>query len=153
MSAIWIEGEKYMICTFFGHRNCPSSICDSLKKVIADLIINENATRFYVGNNGNFDILVFHILEELKKEYPHIRYEIVLAYIPTTKSTAKLPNTILPDGIENIPKRFAILYRNKWMITHSDAVIAYVRKTYGGAYDFFEFAKKKNKLCINIADI
>ena len=141
-----------MICTFFGHRNCPSTICESLKKVIADLIINKKTTQFYIGNNGNFDAIVLRMLEDLKREHPHINYEIVLAYIPIDKNIEKFPNAFIPDGIENVPKRFAISYRNKWMITHSDAVIAYFRKTYGGAYSFFEFAKKKNKLCINIAD-
>ena len=88
-----------MICTFFGHRNCPSTICESLKKVIADLIINKKATQFYIGNNGNFDAIVLRTLEDLKREHPHINYEIVLAYIPIDKNIEKLGNKMPKSSI------------------------------------------------------
>ena len=31
-----------------------------------------------------------------------------------------IENTLLPEGIENVPPRFAISWRNKWMLERSD---------------------------------
>ena len=44
-----------MICTFFGHRDCPFQIESNLKHEIINLIESCSVDTFYVGNNGNFD--------------------------------------------------------------------------------------------------
>ena len=58
--------------------------------------------------------------------------------------------TLLPDGIEVGPARFAIDRRNKWMIEQADYVITYVTHSWGGAAKFKELAEKKGKTVINI---
>ena len=60
-------------------------------------------------------------------------------------------DTILPEGIERVHARYAIVRRNNWMIDKSDYVIAYVTHTFGGAYKAVERAKKKEKEVITIA--
>ena len=123
-----------MVCTFFGHKDTPKEIEPTLRSTLIDLIENKNVTTFYVGNNGNFDTMVRRQLEDLSHTYP-ITYNVVLAYLPTKKSAYDdYTNTILPEGIETIPKRFAISWRNKWMIQQSDVVVTYVARTYGGAW-------------------
>lgn len=42
------------VCTFFGHRDCPSTIIHPLEEVIVDLIVNHDVEMFYVGNQGQF---------------------------------------------------------------------------------------------------
>lgn len=80
------------------------------------LIENYNATEFYVGNNVYFDAMVRRQLEDLSHTYL-INYSVVLAYLPVKKNEYdNFTNTILPEGIETVPKRFAIPWRNKWMI-------------------------------------
>lgn len=59
--------------------------------------------------------------------------------------------TIIPDGIETVPKKFAINYRNSWMIEQSDYVVTYVNSSVGGAAKFKKQAEKKNKIVINLA--
>lgn len=49
-----------------------------------------------------------------------------------------------------VPRRFAIDKRNRWMIDHSDFVITYVSRSFGGAAKFKEIAEKKNRVVINI---
>lgn len=137
-----------MVCTFFGHRDCPSSVFPRLKKAIEDLIIYKNVKTFYVGCNGNFDLYVYKALKELKKKYIHIDYFVILAYIPVKHLDYE--KTILPNGIENVPKRFAISYRNEWMLNNSDFVITYITHSYGGAAQFAQKAQKKKKICINL---
>lgn len=47
-------------CTFFGHRDCPSSIKPKLREVLIDLIENHAVDMFYVGQQGAFAKLVKH---------------------------------------------------------------------------------------------
>ena len=57
--------------------------------------------------------------------------------------------TILPEGIETAPKRFAITYRNKWMIEQSYYVVTYVvHDAVSGAAKFQKLAEKKGKRVI-----
>ena len=138
------------VCTFFGHRDCPSSIQPKLKATLIDLIENHAVHTFYVGNHGAFDSLVRSILQELTQPYPQIRYTVVLAYLPT-KQTDFPYKTLLPDGIENVPKRFAISFRNKWMLKQSDFVVTYITHSWGGAAQFAELAEKQQKTIIPLA--
>ena len=92
---------------------------------------------FYVGNQGNFDRLVRSVLKEVTTAYPGVGYAVVLAYMPSAKKSADdFSDTLLPDGIEKVPKRFAISWRNKWMIEHADYVVTYVTRLFGGAAQF-----------------
>ena len=105
---------------------------------------------FYVGNNGNFDTMVRRQLEDLSQTYL-ITYSVVLAYLPTEKNKYdNLTNTIYPEELEIIPKRFAISWRNKWMIQQSDIVITYVTHNFGGAAQFKVIAEKSGKEIINM---
>ena len=139
-------------CTFFGHRQCSGEIKPHLQQTIIDLIKNHNVDTFYVGNQGNFDKIVISVLTELAKQYDYIHYHIVLAYLPSQQvSASECCNTVYPEGIETVPKRFAISWRNKWMIQKSDYVITYIVYSWGGAAKFAELSKRAGKTVINIA--
>ena len=129
--------------TFFGHRDTPKETEPALRLTLTDLIENKNATVFYVGNHGNFDVMVRRQLEDLSKTYP-IKYYVVLAYMPS-KNDNPDEHSILPEGIETVPKRFAINYRNKWMLGKSDIVVTYVTRNFGGAWEFKQMAEKNQK--------
>ncbi len=144
-----------LTCTFFGHKDAPNEIESLLLSTLIDLIENKNILKCYVGNHGNFDFLVARCLSSLKRNYP-IDYCIVLAYMPLNSistPTCEHSETLLPKGIEKIPKRFAISFRNKWMIERSEYVITYVEHTFGCSVRFQEMAKKKKKTVINLADL
>ena len=140
-----------MICTFFGHRDTPERATSLLHDSIVDLIENKGVTNFYVGYNGNFDVMVFKKLQQLSGYYP-IKYNIVLPYIPTEGkyNTDVSSCSLLPDGIESVPKKFAISYRNRWMIEQSDFVITYVSHSFGGAAQFRALALRKGKTVIDL---
>ena len=141
-----------MTVAFFGHKDTPKEIEPILRTTLVDLIENHGATEFYVGNNGNFDTMVRRQLEKLSQTYP-ITYNVVLAYLPTKKSEYDdYTNTIYPEGIETVPKRFAISYRNKWMVEQSDIVITYVARTYGGAWQFKAMALRQGKTVIELSE-
>ena len=139
-----------MVCTFFGHKDTPKEIEPTLRSTLVDLIENKNVNVFYVGNNGKFDLMVRRQLEDLSKTYP-ITYCVVLAYLPNEKNKHdNLTNTIYPEGLETVPKRFAISWRNKWMIQQSDIVVTYITHNFGGAAQFKEAAERLNKHVIKL---
>lgn len=141
-----------MTVTFFGHKDTPKEIEPTLRTTLVDLIENKGATEFCVGNNGSFDTMVRRQLEDLSQTYP-ITYSVVLAYLPDKKSEYDdFTNTILPEGIEAIPKRFAISYRNKWMIQQSDIVVTYVTHNFGGAWQFKTMAERQGKIVIELSE-
>ena len=139
-------------CTFFGHRECPDSIKIKLREILIDLISNHDVDMFYVGSQGRFDVIVRGVLRELKKEYPQINYAVVLAYIPRKQTEYDdYSDTMLPEGIESVHPRYAISWRNKWMIKQSDYVVTYITHFWGGAAQFAEMAKHLMKTVINLA--
>ena len=143
-----------MVCTFFGHSNCCGLSEGVVERAIEELI-TKGVDKFYIGNQGNFDGMVFSCLIKLKKIYPHISFAVVLAYLPTKKTEydAYYGYSIYPEGVEECPQRFAIDRRNKWMIEHSDCCLCYITHTWGGAYKFANQAKKKGLELICIGDV
>lgn len=143
-----------MTCAFFGHKETPASVKPLLEKEIRRLIENEGYDEFLVGNQGQFDAMVFSTLKALKTEYPAIRYYVVLAYMPGEKTeytTIDYSDTIYPEGLEAVPRRFAISHRNKWIVENSNAVVCYINHTWGGAYQAVILAEKKKLTIINLA--
>ncbi len=139
-------------CTFFGHRECPDSIKARLRAALIDLVTNHDVDMFYVGNQGQFDATVRNILREVKKEYPWINYAVVLAYVPGEQSEYDdYSDTMLPEGIESVYPRYAISWRNNWMLKQSEYVITYITHNWGGAAQYTKKAIRLNKQIIELA--
>ncbi len=97
--------------------------------------------------------MVRMLLKEMSAKYPHIRYGVVLAYMPEKKNMHEdYSDTILAEGIETVHPRFAISLRNKWMLRQAEYVIAYVEHSWGGAAKFVEMAGKQGKHVVNVAE-
>ena len=137
-------------CTFFGHSELYENIEGRLEEVMRQLIEKESVSVFYVGNHGMFDGVVRGLLYKLMSEYKHLSCYTVLAYLPKTKETNSCLETLFPEGIEKVPPRFAINYRNRWMVENSQYVVVYVINSFGGAAAFKSLAEKKGKTVINI---
>ena len=135
-------------CTFFGHRDCPETIKPKIRAAVIDLIENHGVTMFYVGNQGNFDHMVRSVLKEVTTAYPEAGYAVALAYMPSTTKVDDFSDTMLPDGIEKVPKRFAIHWRNKWMIDRAGYVVTYVVRPYGGAAKVLALVKQKGDMVV-----
>lgn len=137
-----------MNCTFFGNADAPSEIKSKLKKTVIKLIEERGVNRFYVGNHGNFDRMVLSVLKELSEIFPQIDYCVVYAYLP--QDVDDTSHTLFPEGIEIVPKRFAINFRNNWMIGHSDIAVTFVKNTFGNSAKFKISAEKKGREIIEL---
>ena len=136
---------------FFGHRDVTHDIRTKLQSIIEQLITEEQINSFYVGHQGQFDSMVRSILKEFGKKYPQIRYAVVLAYMPDEHIKEVYgEDTLYPDGLETVPRRFAISKRNDWMIQHSGYAVCYVHKITGGAAKFRDKAEKKGLRVIDV---
>ena len=141
-------------CTFFGHRDCPKASKSKLREILIDLIESHNVDMFYVGHQGVFDALVSGVLWELALEHPHVQYAVVLAYMPSENSgPIDYSDTMLPEGIELIHPRYAISWRNNWMLQQADYVVAYVSHSWGGAAQYVQKAIRSGKTVINLYDL
>lgn len=138
------------VCTFFGHRECYGLEEATLRQTVVDLI-GQGVDTFYVGNQGQFDALVRKVLRQLQKDYPHIRYSVVLAYLPVEKREYEdMSDTVYPEGLETGPPKFAVDRRNRWMLSRADYCVCYINCTWGGAYKFARTAKHREKTVINL---
>ena len=150
-----------MIITFIGHSsmNINNVLSNKIKNAIQLNLYKYSPVTFYCGGYGDFDLHCASLCRSLKNDFPACSIVFVTPYI-TPSQQRKLKylieehfydSTIYPP-IENTPPRFAITKRNEWMIAKSDLVIAYVAHNYGGAHKSLEYARKKNKFVINLAE-
>lgn len=137
-----------MTVTFCGHGQifANDEVRDWVRRIILDLL-KDGATLFYSGGYGQFDAIVARVLKELKDGYPQLESVLVLAYLDKKVDTTLFDDTTYPP-LETVPRRYAILKRNRWMVEQSDIVVAYVTHGWGGAAQTLEYAQKKKKRII-----
>lgn len=137
-------------CTFFGHKDTPESVKQDLYAAIENLIVEHGIDTFYVGNQGHFDFYTRVALRQLQQKYP-IQYAVVLAYMPGEKTEYEdYSDTMLPEGIEEVHPKYAISWRNDWLLRQSSYVIAYIHHNWGGAARYVQKAQRQGKTVINL---
>ena len=146
-----------MIITFCGHSDFLFS--DDVKQQLKNILIKEirkNPTcKFYLGGYGDFDGLCLSTLKDLKADFPEIELIFITPYLDKNYSKLEFAKYHYDDVIfppfESVPRKFAILKWNEWMVEEADLVIAYVMYSWGGAAKTLEYAKRKKKTIINLA--
>jgi len=149
------------VMTVFGHRDFfeTNQVEDQIKLHIKEKIEKEGFNYIYNGGKGSFDYFCAKIVKDIKKTNPHIVSALVLAYYKTKWNeqekyfiTEYFDEHFYPE-INPCPPKFAIQFRNKWMIDHADYIIFYVNNQFGGAYDALLYAKRKKKKFINFGNL
>lgn len=143
-----------MIITFTGHRTLAETetLYKELVLALRASIPQSGTVSFYLGGYGMFDELCLRACREIKIEFPLCRICYVTPYYPQKTTHTELSHydeSIYPP-LETVPPRFAIHRRNRWMVEQADLVIAYV-KYQGGAFQMLEYARKKEKAILNLA--
>ncbi len=140
-------------CFLFGHA---TASYDALPRILeaAERHYREYGIRIYmVGNRGAFDQMAATAIKRLKKMYPDISLQLLLAYHPAERPID------LWDGFDSsyypplagVPRKFAIVKANQHMIECADSIIFYVNGI-GNCRNFLEYAQRHTDVPIeNVA--
>ena len=141
-----------MTVTFCGHSTVyPLDLVQRwLHEVIEGLIVR-GARKFYLGGYGTFGQMAAATVWEQKRTHPEITSVLVLPYLDRKVSATEYDYTTYPP-LENVPRRFAISRRNRWMVDNSDVVVAYVTHDWGGAATTLKYAERKKKEIIRYTE-
>lgn len=140
-------------CFMFGHANCPDSILPKIENAIEAVYTNNDIRCFYVGNRGRFDSFAATAVKQAKQRHPDIQLHLVLAYHPAERPVALSPGF---DGsfyppLENVPRQYAIVRANQYMIVFADYIICYVAHP-GNAKNLLNYAPRRQVCIENTAD-
>jgi len=132
-------------CFFIGAHYASNDIIEPLTAAIEQHITEYGVSDFTVGHYGNFDSIVASVLSNLKKQYPSIVLNLLLPYHPVHQPVIVREGfaPVYPGGLENVPKRFAIVKANRNRIDESDYLIAH--PGYGNSRNFVEYAQRREK--------
>ena len=143
-------------CFFIGHREADERLLPKLTAAIERLITEEQVSFFYVGGYGGFDRIAATAVKRMKLHHPEITLMLVLPYHPGERPI-ETPNgfdgTYYPEGLEKVPRRYAIVRANEIMAKQSDWLISYVRHGASNSRRILEYAQKQGTACININDL
>ena len=143
------------IVTFCGHSELsPEELLLAKNRLHIEIerLVEQGATEFLLGGYGNFDLLAAMTVKKLKSKYPYMKSILVIPYIDKVYDKDLYDCSEYPP-IELVPKPYAILKRNEYMVKESDAVIAFVKYSWGGAAKTLTYAQRKKKHIINIANL
>ena len=143
-------------CFFIGHREADERLLPILTAAIERLITEEQVLFFYVGGYGGFDRIAATAVKRIKLHHPEITLMLVLPYHPGERPI-ETPNgfdgTYYPEGLEKVPRRYAIVRTNEILAKQSDWLISYVRRGASNSRRILEDAQKQGTACININDL
>ena len=141
---------------FFGHSDFEKT--PEIEKEVIDFLemhISPCDATFLLGEHGNFDFFAYQCCCRYKKAHPTAQIEVIIPYRNLDVRIAELPmvDHIVYPNLDHIPKKFAILYRNSWMIKQSDLIVSYVNYHRGGAYQATQKALKMGKPVKNFGSL
>ena len=141
-----------MIITFCGHSTyCPSSEDERKLLQFFEERIGDRPAEFFLGGYGHFDSFARSCAAKYKRTHPNVRLILVTPYItPSYQKThleyaRELYDEILYPELESVPPRYAITYRNRYMVEKADVVVAYIVCRTSGAYETYRHAVRKKK--------
>ena len=143
-----------MIITFCGHSNfCKSVIYMPIVLEMLEQMSKDEQIDFYLGGYGRFDEFAYECAATFKQKHANTGIFLITPYLDRKRffQNEKYDAVIYPE-LEKVPLRFAISYRNKWMADKADLIIAYVNRSWGGAYQMYKYAESHKKTILNLGE-
>ncbi len=143
--------------TFFGHRVIDDyrNVEQKLRKLLLSILDNNEYIEFYVGYDGDFDIMASSVLKNIKRtlSYDNFSINLILPYMRKNMDMLEkyYDSVMIPLSLRFTHPKRAIIERNQWMIEKSDILICYVIKNEGGAAKALNYAEKNNKYIFNLS--
>ena len=138
-------------CFFIGHREADERLLPELIAAVERLITEEQVSCFYVGGYGGFDRIAASAVNQAKRHHAEITLMLILPYHPAERPVETpygFDGTYYPEGLEQVPRKFAIVKANEIMVNTSDWLIAYVRHGASNSRKILEYAQHKGKIKI-----
>jgi hypothetical protein len=135
-------------CFFIGHRNALEGLFPALTDEVERHITEYSVEDFVVGQYGRFDSLAARAVKDSKRRHPNVTLTLLLPYHPFDRPVQTPPGfdgTFYPPGMEKVPKRVVIVRANRYMVDHSDYLIAYAWQPASNARALVEYARKKEQ--------
>ena len=148
--------------SFFGHRRVErfDAVERQLDAIVGDLIRENAFVEFLVGRDGDFDQLATAAVRRAKRNmfagnscliwvqaYPSAAYARDADAFDTYYDLVELC-----DASAAAYPKAAIGIRNREMVDRSDLCVFYVVRSFGGAWQALQYAKKQNKRMILLND-
>lgn len=130
-------------CFFIGHRNAPDELRPRLAEAVERHITRCGVTEFIVGHYGRFDEMAASAVRAAKQQHPEISLVLLLPYYPYSNDTGGFDATFYPPGMERIPKPFAIVRANEYMIRTADYLICYDKGLAGNTRSLTALARRR----------
>lgn len=141
----------------FGHRDFDGHrmLDERLYPLLQDLIRTKPFLEIYIGRNGEFDRYAATVVKRLQKAMGTANNALICVLPYSVRDIDYYEEyydaVILPECIERMHPKAAIVKRNQWMIEQADLVILYVERKEGGAYTAQKYAEGLGKKNINLA--
>lgn len=147
-------GEIYRV-SMIGHRVVEDySVEERLHELFWELLRTKEYVELYLGRNGDFDILAASVIKRLHKNYRDDNSAMILVLPYPVKDYEYYKDyydeIIIPDELHGVHPKAAITERNRWMVTNTDVLIAYIRNESGGTAAFVHMAEQLGRRIIKI---
>ena len=140
--------SEWKSCFFIGHREADERLLPRLELIIDRLITESYVRYFYMGGYGGFDRIAATAVKRAKQKYPDITLILVLPYHPAerpTEAPAGFDGTYHPEGLENTPRRYAIVRTNIIMVDTCDWLVCYVCHGASNSRNLLEYAQRREE--------
>lgn len=149
-----------MRIAFFGHSQFKKT--DFFERKILEVLkekVGDGKVEMLFGGYGYFDDFAYDCAKKLKETNQKVALIYVTPYLTVNYQSDQLKHIeksydgiVYPD-IEDKPMKFAISYRNRWMVDKADFIIFGIDHDWGGAYNTYIYAKRKKKTIYNVTGI
>ena len=146
--------------TFFGHRRIEHGreLEEKAFELICEILRTHQYVEFYVGRDGDFDLLIASVIRKAKKHIGSENCSMIWVLPYLTADFQKNENEyyqyyddieICEDSAAAHPKS-AFKIRNRSMIDRADLVVFYMEHESGGTYEAWKYAKDCRKNVLNL---
>lgn len=135
-------------CFFIGHRETSSEVYPALIDLIEKHITEYGVKEFMVGHYGSFDRLALKALCDAKQKHPELTILLLVPYHPAERPVSKpmgVDEIFYPPGMEQVPRRFAIVRANEYAVKQAGYLIAYVWHPASNAGKLMAYAARRAK--------
>ena len=148
-----------MTCCSFGHRVLLMNIEKPLQETLERLVKEQGVVEFYTGGMGEFDKLFARTVRSMKRNDQRLRLIMVLPYLTKRINKDKFyyktfyDEILIPAELDGVHPKAAITLRNRWMVDHSDFIVAALHRNFGGAAKAAEYAESTGKAVVRISEV